>query len=157
MPKISSRLNKRPGGGLIYPQPSAQCDRLDDVVPPAFPILAEVKDVPLHLFGESLELVPKAGEYLPLAGDEVGNPSVRAEIAYDDDAVVGEDELFQTFLVSPIHDVGEDGVAVTAEEVFDDIGADFAVGGVVEGVAHMRHCLGYIYIYCKTCAVFHFL
>ena len=112
--------------------------------------------MPLHLFGESLELVPKAGVNLPLSGDEVGNPPVRSEIADNDDGVVGQDELFQTLVVTAVDDIGEDGLAVAAEEVLDDIGADFAVGGVVEGVAHMLHCLGFIYIYRKTYAVFHF-
>jgi len=117
---------------------------LDDVVTPSFPILAKVKDVPLHLFRERLELVPESGVYLPLTGDEVGNPPVRSEISDNDDCVVGQDKFFQTFLVSSVHDIGEDGLAVATEEVLDDIGADFAVVGVVEGVAHILFLFDYI-------------
>ena len=100
--------------------------------------------MPLHLFRECLELVPETGEYLPLTGDEVGDVPVRAEIADDDDAVVGQRELFQTFLVSPINDVDEDGLAVATEQGVDDIGADFVVVGVVESVvAHILYLLDY--------------
>ena len=102
--------------------------------------------MPLHLFGEGLELVPETGEDLPLTGDEVGNPPVRAEIADDDDGVVGQDELFKTFVVSPIHDIDEDGFAVATEHSLDDIGADGVVG-VVEGVVAHISCVFGVTLY----------
>lgn len=111
---------------------------LDDVVTPSFPILAEVKDMFLHLFRECLELVPETGVNLPLTGDEVSDVPVRAEIADDDDGVVGQNELLCTVFVPTVDEGGEDGLAVATEESVDDIGADFAVVGVVESVAHIH-------------------
>ena len=105
----------------------------DDVVPLAFPVLAQVKDVPLHLLGQGLELVPKTGEDLTLACDEVGDVSVRAEVADDDDAVVGQDELFKSLFVTTVDDIGEDGVAVAPEHGLDDLGADSSVRLVMGG------------------------
>ena len=113
---------------------------LDDVVTLAFPLIADVKDVPLHLFGEGFELVPETGEDLPLTGDEVSNPPIGTEIPHDDDGVVREDEFLQPLFVSSIHDIDEDGVAVATEHSLDDIGADGVVG-VVEGVVAHISCV----------------
>jgi hypothetical protein len=110
---------------------------LDNVVPLSFPFFAKVENVPLHLSRQGLELIPEPGEDLSLTGDEVGNPSVRAEIADDDDGVVGQDELFKSVFVSTVDDIREDGIAIATEKALDDIGADFAISGVVECVAHI--------------------
>lgn len=113
--------------------------RLDYVITFPLSVLAKVEDVPLHFPRQGLELVSEAGENLPLSCYEVGDVPVRAEIADDDDGVVGEDEFLQTFVVAAVDDIGKHGLAITAEGVLDDVGADESVAGVVEsGLVHSR-------------------
>ena len=106
---------------------------LNNVISLSLPIIAEVENVSLHLFGQGFELAPKPGEDLPLASDNVGNMAVSAEIAHNDDGVVGENELLETISVSTVKDIGEDWIAVSSEGVLDDVSAG-GVGGVVVGV-----------------------
>lgn len=115
----------------------SQASWLDDIVSFPLAVIAEVEDVSLHLRGEGFELLPESGEDLPTAGDKVSDMPVRAEVADDDDGVVGQDEFFQSVLMTAVCDVHEHGVAVTAKGVLDDVGADLSgVGVVVGGLVH---------------------